>query len=249
MYKFLTKGCLKEQPFCLLVKVSVIYICKVKHSLSTHHINDQFRTAVAVSIFLLMAVVIFLLIYGKQQSFIIINSFNGESLDTFFKWATYLGDGLIYIPIVLYCLFFNRNFLIPVIAGIIICTFLTHFLKRVIFPDELRPISLEIENVVIHKIQGVTVHREHSFPSGHTSTAFSMALLLSSIMRKKIWAFLLPFLAFIVGYSRVYLSQHFVTDVCAGMTIGMITAFLSLLIYKKYMDRKKVHEPEPMINL
>lgn len=223
----------------------------MKNSLSSDHINEHFRIAVAVSLSLLIAVVIFLLTYGKQQSFIIINSYNGESLDAFFKWATYLGDGLIYVPIVLYCLFFNRNFLIAVIAGIVICTFLTHFLKRVVFPDELRPISLEIENVVIHKIKGVTVHREHSFPSGHTSTAFSMALLLSTIMRNRIWAFLLPLIAFIVGYSRVYLSQHFVTDVCAGMTIGIITAFLSLLIYRKYMKRNKkiLQKPEPMIEL
>jgi membrane-associated phospholipid phosphatase len=231
------------------MKVSFIF-AKMKHSLSNHHINEQFRTSVAVSMVLLISVVIFLLIYGKQQSFLIINSYNAESLDTFFKWATYMGDGLIYIPIVLYCIFFNKNFLIPVIAGIVICTFLTHFLKRVVFPDELRPISLEIENVVVHKIKGVTVHREHSFPSGHTSTAFSMALLLSSIMRRRIWAILLPLLAFTVGYSRVYLSQHFVTDVCAGMTIGIITAFLSLLIYKKYMERnKKSEQPEPLIEL
>jgi membrane-associated phospholipid phosphatase len=69
-------------------------------------------------------------------------------------------------------------------------------------------------------------------------------------MRRRIWAILLPLLAFTVGYSRVYLSQHFVTDVCAGMTVGIITAFLSLLIYKKYMERNKKSEPpEPLIEL
>jgi membrane-associated phospholipid phosphatase len=126
---------------------------------------------------------------------------------------------------------------VPVLAGIIICTFLTHFLKRVVFPNELRPINLELENVIIHRIKGVPLHRIHSFPSGHTSTAFTMALLLANIMKRKFWAFVLPLIAFFVGYSRVYLGQHFVTDVCAGMFIGIVSAYLSLLIYKSYLNK------------
>ena len=208
-------------------------------ALNTQHINQQFRIASIVSISFLLLIIIFLAIYGKKESFIIINSYNSTSLDTFFLYVTYLGDGLIYIPIVLYCIFYNRNFLITVVAGIIICTIITHFLKRVVFPGELRPVSLEIENIVIHKIQGVRIHREHSFPSGHTSTAFSMAIILAAIMRNRIWAFILPIIAFMVGYSRVYLSQHFVSDVCAGMTVGIISAYFSLLVYKKFEERKR----------
>ncbi len=199
--------------------------------MSIQNPHSYFRTAVAVSFFLILAVVLFLFIYGKTGSFVVINGNYNVALDYLFQYVTVLGDGLIYIPIVLYCLLFNRKFLVPVLAGIIICTVLTHLLKRVIFPDELRPFSLEAQNIIIHRIEGVPMRRMHSFPSGHTSTAFSMALLLASVMNKKIWAFILPLIAFFVGYSRVYLAQHFVTDVCAGMAIGIVSAYLSLLIY------------------
>ncbi len=90
------------------------------------------------------------------------------------------------------------------------------------------------------------MRRMHSFPSGHTSTAFTMALLLSSVMKKKIWAFVLPVIAFFVGYSRVYLAQHFATDVCAGMVIGIVSAYLSLLIYDAWR-RKYGKHPEKLI--
>lgn len=205
--------------------------------LKSHTRHEHFRIAVITSITFIVVFALFLVIYGKKDSFILINGFYNPQLDYFFQYVTYLGDGLIYIPMVVYCLFWNRKYLVPVIAGIIICTVLTHVLKRVVFPEELRPVSLEVEKVIIHKVEGVPLHRQHSFPSGHTSTAFTVALLLVSVMRRKIWAYILPMVAFLVGYSRVYLAQHFVTDVTVGMLIGITSAYLALLIYDSYERR------------
>ncbi len=203
--------------------------------------TSYFKTAAGVSFLLLLAVVFFVLLFGKQDAFIIVNSHHAAPLDFFFRYITILGDGIIYVPIVVYCILFNRQFLVPVIAAIIICTFLTHFLKRVVFPNELRPFSLELQKIIIHKTAGVPLHRRHSFPSGHTSTAFTMALLLASVMKQKIWAFVLPAIAFFVGYSRVYLAQHFPTDVAAGILIGIVSAYLSLLIYNAWLKKYGKH--------
>jgi membrane-associated phospholipid phosphatase len=146
---------------------------------------------------------------------------------------------MIYVPIVAYCLFFNRYYLIAVICGIIFCTIITQTMKLYVFPEDLRPFSLEAKHILIHKVTGVPLNRLHSFPSGHTSTAFTMALLLCEIIKRKSWCILLPLIAILVGYSRVYLAQHFVTDVTAGMIIGMISAYLSLLVYDRF---KPAHE-------
>ncbi len=219
--------------------------------MSIQNPHSYFRTAVAVCFVLLIAVAVLLIAYGKTGSFIIINSNYNPALDYVFQYVTLLGDGLIYIPIVVYCLLFNRQFLVPVITGIIVCTIITHFLKNIVFPDDLRPVSLEAKKIIIHKVNAIPLHRMHSFPSGHTSTAFTMALLLASVMKRKIWAFILPVIAFFVGYSRVYLAQHFPTDVCAGMIIGMVSAYLSLLVYdawrKKYGKHPETLKQHPNI--
>ena len=200
---------------------------------------------------LAFSVGLFLFAYGKTNSFILVNGNYNKELDQFFRYVTVLGDGLIYVPLVVYCILFNRKFLLPVIFAIIICTFLTHFLKRVVFPNDMRPVSLEIERVIIHKVQGVPMNRRHSFPSGHTSTAFTLALLLVHTMRKPVWSFVLPLIALMVGYSRVYLAQHFVSDVLAGMGIGLFTATLSLWLYeqalrkKKFAQQKQLHQAWP----
>jgi membrane-associated phospholipid phosphatase len=66
-----------------------------------------------------------------------------------------------------------------------------------------------------------------SFPSGHTSIAFSTATSLSIIYPK--WYVIIPAhtWASLVGYSRMYVGVHYPTDVLAGAIVGSGTAWLS----------------------
>jgi membrane-associated phospholipid phosphatase len=198
----------------------------------------HFKNAAVFSILLALVVALFLLIYGKENSFLVINKYNSPQFDYVFRYWTYLGDGIIWVPLFLYILLFKRDYFIAVLAALIICTALTHFLKRVIYPDEFRPIVILGEKVRV--IQGYYMNREHSFPSGHTSTAFTLALLIASLVKKNFLVYFFPIIAFFVGYSRVYLAQHFVTDVFAGMLIGIISAYLSLLVYERFRKKKQL---------
>ncbi len=164
--------------------------------------------------------------FGKFPSFQLINGAHNAALDVFFRLCTYLGDGLIYIPLLAYCIFFNRSFTVPAVLSIVICLVLTHFFKRVVFPHALRPLALEQAHIAIHKINGLAIHRANSFPSGHTATAVSTALLLAMVAKRKLWGYVLPCIPLLVAYSRVYLAQHFVTDVFGGLIIGIVTALL-----------------------
>lgn len=71
-----------------------------------------------------------------------------------------------------------------------------------------------------------------SFPSGHTMTAFSIALVVSYFYPSLEGA--LFFLAISIAVSRIVLGMHFLSDVLAGMVLGValgcgaITAFASL---------------------
>lgn len=64
------------------------------------------------------------------------------------------------------------------------------------------------------------VEKSFSFPSNHAASAFMAATILSGFFRP--WRSWLFFVAALIGYSRVYLGVHFLSDVLAGAAIGIL---------------------------
>ncbi|MFU1798360.1 phosphatase PAP2 family protein [Paenibacillus azoreducens] len=71
--------------------------------------------------------------------------------------------------------------------------------------------------------------KDHSFPSGHTTAAFSLAIPL--ILGHPEWICLFLPLALIVGMSRIYLGLHYPSDVLAGAVIGTSVAAATVALW------------------
>jgi undecaprenyl-diphosphatase len=69
---------------------------------------------------------------------------------------------------------------------------------------------------------------QFSFPSGHTITAFAMALALSAFYPVMLLGLL--FCAFSVALSRILLGMHFLSDVLAGAAIGSALGYTAALL-------------------
>lgn len=77
---------------------------------------------------------------------------------------------------------------------------------------------------------------DYSFPSGHTTAAFTIATALS--LNFPSWTVLFVIMALLIAISRVYLAVHYPTDVVAGMIIGIGTGFIvHILVFPWIMVR------------
>ncbi|SFR69002.1 phosphatase PAP2 family protein [Anaeromicropila populeti] len=72
----------------------------------------------------------------------------------------------------------------------------------------------------------------YSFPSGHTASSFAAAMVLFLMLPRKYGISALC-LAALIGFSRIYLGVHYLTDVLAGMALGMGIAYISVYAGKK----------------
>tara|TARA_Y100000588_G_C14127858_1_gene870217 strand:- start:610 stop:1155 length:546 start_codon:yes stop_codon:yes gene_type:complete len=79
----------------------------------------------------------------------------------------------------------------------------------------------------------ITEKWDYSFPSGHTSASFAVAFVLLknkfTIKKAPIYLGALG-LAILMGFSRLYLSVHFPTDILAGIATGGLCAYLASLV-------------------
>jgi membrane-associated phospholipid phosphatase len=174
------------------------------------------------------------LVIGKIPVFLFFNLDLGGFADLFFEYLTYLGDGLIWIPIALLFIWKQKQHLVLLISTISVSTILAQGIKNYVFTAEPRPTTLITDRLLIHTVSGVELHGFYSFPSGHTTTATCIFLLACLLIPKK-WIILVGFIyALLVGYSRVYLAQHFPLDVGGGFLVGSLSVWLSVYLQNSY---------------
>jgi membrane-associated phospholipid phosphatase len=71
-----------------------------------------------------------------------------------------------------------------------------------------------------------------SFPSGHTSASFAVAVVLAHHFPRARWWFYA--LATAVGLSRVLRGSHFPTDVIAGVTLGVLVGTVVVSPFREW---------------
>ncbi|MDD4971814.1 MAG: phosphatase PAP2 family protein [Paludibacter sp.] len=173
----------------------------------------------------------------KADLHVWITSFNCPAGDVFFHYYTYVGDWVPYM-VIAGLLFYSYRMALFVLVSQLATGLVSIIIKQTW--NEPRPVLYFKEHfptIQLHQIMGEHLHSTHSFPSGHTITAFAFFLALSFFTKRPLLHFIYFVLALLVGYSRIYLSQHFALDVLVGSVIGVSITMLC----KYYYDKKELN--------
>ena len=165
--------------------------------------------------------------FGKGPSHLLVNKWNSPAADVFFKYATHLGDGAIFAVVIVILAFVKFRWALYELFAALMTLVFVFIAKQLIFKGMPRPTTYFENAEVLHLVEGVKTHAMNSFPSGHTITAFAVFMILVLMVKNNLLKALFMIIAILAGWSRVYLSQHFLGDVFSGALIGSMIAVFS----------------------
>jgi len=186
--------------------------------------------------------------YSKTSIHLYFNQFHTPFFDQFFKYLTYLGDGWPIAFIAVFYLVFigiRQGFLIG--FSVLFSSAITQIFKHFVFGGTLRPGTYfkDIDPQTLHLVEGVDLHAVYSLPSGHTTAAFALTVSIAFIYNTRKMDTMMFILGALIGWSRVYLSQHFLEDVFMGSIIGILGTIViySLLYLPKMLTKSRLDLP------
>jgi len=157
-----------------------------------------------------------------KRIFLLINQqLRCKILDVILPKITHLGGALITITSLLAIIAFTKDEIrfwsIEAILSLSLSHVVVHVIKKIY--RRIRPYNkLEFVNLSSNPL------RDYSFPSGHTTAAFAVAVVFS--MHSTVLAIILLPLAVLVGISRIYLGLHYPTDCIIGALLGLVSSIV-----------------------
>lgn len=153
------------------------------------------------------------------------------ALDFILPKLTLLGEaGAIWIAVGLALLISKKYrkygvcLIAALVAGLLICNI---GLKNIVARP--RPCWLESIDLLVNN------PKDFSFPSGHTWSAVTGALVATAANRK--FGYVAIPVAVLLAFSRLYLFVHFPSDVLAGAAIGAVLGILAVVLYKHLPEK------------
>ena len=200
---------------------------------------------IALSLILLGVLGLALLYIPKGELHLLLNEYHTPARDIFYRYYTHVAEWFPYVICVALLLFSRIGDGVFASAAMLLSALFTQVVKHIVVaPRPLAWFGEHMPDVQLPLVEGVDVHAIYSFPSGHTTSFFALAFVLSIVATKKLSRFslalsstlqaILVVLAALGGYSRIYLCQHFALDVFAGALVGTLITLLCYAVLHRY---------------
>jgi membrane-associated phospholipid phosphatase len=200
--------------------------------LSRVKLVERSLPAVLICSFLLIASG---LLVPKGSVVLLFNAHHTIFLDKLCVWLDLYGNGWSFALFFLILCFIKYRWAIIAFTTWIIFSLEVLIFKELLFPKLVRPKNFFPDDILLNFVEGISTYGYHTFPSGHTTSAFAMTTLIWLFSGNLYLRILSLVFAITAGFSRIYLLQHFYVDVVAGIILGTVT---SVLVYLFFSGRK-----------
>lgn len=154
--------------------------------------------------------------------------------DTLFQLITLLGDEYFFMAVAFFfywCIDKRAGF--KIINVYFISSISVEGIKSLV----KRPRPYNYDPVNVKSIGEET--SGYSFPSGHSHSIASLGTQASLYFKKRWVIILSAVLAFLVAFSRIFLGQHFLSDVLTGLVLGCGLAFGLSYLFEFLKDKEE----------
>lgn len=188
-----------------------------------------------------------LVLWGKVDVQVFLNGFHTPFQDAFWVNVTAMGGTVFCLCVLLTGSLFSYRYMVSGIVSILCTMALVALLKHAF--DAPRPLTVLTQAGIwdsIVLVEGHPLRDMLSFPSGHTAAAFSLFTTLALFSTRWWIKMLLFFAALAVAYSRIYLMQHFLSDVLAGSFLATV---ISVAVYLWAREARWIDFGRPLVSL
>ena len=183
----------------------------------------------------------------EKNIIIWLQSHSSKFLDLFFTAHSHLVSwiGVVFFLLVIF-LFINKKFALIYGVGFGITIGINYLIKVLV----ARPRPYVASEQIVNKLSTIG----HSFPSGHSVSTMFMVLMfltLFNLLRSqkrynlfnKKWFKVLTYvicslLLITTAFARMYLGQHYISDIIGGFLVGIMGFYLSYMVYKRFFYEK-----------
>ncbi|MDD4847772.1 MAG: phosphatase PAP2 family protein [Bacteroidales bacterium] len=182
-----------------------------------------------------------------QDLLLFLNSLHCTFGDYFFWYATNM---LYWIPLYVFFIYmlyrqYGKKIWLPLLllaVTIVLTDQTSNLIKHLV--ERLRPTH---NPGIAHLVQIINDYRggHFSFPSGHATNTFGVAVFFFRVIPQRRWWLTLALFGWctIMTYSRIYLGVHYPLDIICGAILGTVlalcTGWMCLKIYQKMNNQCK----------